>query len=111
MGYCEDCALENRSVEIKNISDLLGDILIIAILSSVNFDAGAWNAFAREVIILGLYENNFTIDGCMDGEIAAHEGARTGNLRSASLTDEDFASLYLLATETLDAKSLDSIVV
>ncbi len=85
--------------------------MIIAILSGVNFDAGARNAFAREVIFLGLHKNNFAIDGCMDGKIAAHEGARTGNLRSASLTDEDFASLDLLATETLDAKSLAGIVV
>ena len=80
-------------------------------LSSVNFDTGARYALAREVMLLGLNENNFTVDGCMDGKITAHEGARTGNLRSASLTDEDFASLYLLATETLDAKSLAGIVV
>ena len=80
-------------------------------LSGVYFDASAWHAFAREVILLGFYENNFTIDGCMNGVVAAHEGARTGNLRSASLTNEYFASLYLLATETLDAKSLAGIVV
>ena len=80
-------------------------------LSGVNFNASAGHAFAREVMLLGFNENNFTVDGCMDGKIAAHEGARTGNLRSASLTDENFASLYLLATETLDAKSLAGIVV
>ena len=77
----------------------------------MNFNAGARYALAREVILLGLNENNLTVDGCMDGKIAAHEGARTGNLRSASLTDENFASLDLLATETLDAKSLAGIVV
>ena len=75
------------------------------------FDASAWYALARKMAFLGFNENNFAIDGCMNGKIAAHEGARTGDLRSASLTDENFASLYLLATETLDAKSLAGIVV
>ena len=52
----------------------------------MNFNASARHAFAREVMLLGLNENNLTVDGCMDGKIATHEGARTGNLCSASLT-------------------------
>ena len=75
------------------------------------FYASAWNALAGEVALFGLYEDYFTIDSSMDGEVAAHESAWAGNLGSASLTDENFASLDLLATETLDAKSLAGIVV
>ncbi len=84
---------------------------MIIVLSGVNFDTGARNAFAGEMIFLSFDKNDFTIDSCMDGKIAAHESAGAGNLRSASLADEDFASLYELATETLDAKSLAGIVV
>ena len=80
-------------------------------LSGVNFDAGARHALAREVILLGLNEDNFAINSGMNSEVAAHESARAGKLRSASLTDENFASLDLLTTETLDAKSLAGIVV
>ena len=80
-------------------------------LSGVNFDAGARHALAREVILLGLDDDNLAVDSGMNGEIAAHESAWAGNLGSASLTDENFASLDLLATETLDAKSLAGIVV
>ena len=80
-------------------------------LSGMDFDAGAWKAAAGEVSLLGLHENNTTINGCMDGVIAAHESARTGNLGCTSLTDENFASLYELATKTLDAKSLAGIIV
>lgn len=75
------------------------------------FNASAWHAFARKMILFGFHEDNFAIDGCMNGEVAAHESARAGNLRSAGLTDEDLAGLDELATETLDAKSLAGIVV
>ena len=77
----------------------------------MNFNASAWHALAREVILLGLYEDYFTVDSGMNSEVAAHEGARAGNLSSAGLANESFTSLYLLTTETLDAKSLAGIVV
>ena len=77
----------------------------------MHFNAGAWKAAAREVSLLGLHENNTTINSSMDGVIAAHEGARTSKLGSAGLANENFTSLYELATKTLDAKSLAGIVV
>ena len=77
----------------------------------MNFDAGAWKAAAREVSLLSLNEDDFAVDGCMDGKVAAHESARAGKLSCASLANENFTSLYLLATKTLDAKSLAGIVV
>ena len=80
-------------------------------LSSMNFDAGAWKAAAGEVGLLGFHEDDLTINGCMNGEVAAHESARAGNLSSTGLADENFASLYGLATKALDAEALASIVV
>lgn len=80
-------------------------------LLCVNFDAGAANALAREVALLGLDEDNLAIDGSMNREIAAHEGAWASELRSAGLADENFASLDGLATKALDAEALASIVV
>ena len=80
-------------------------------LGGVNLNASAWHALAGEVILLGLYEDYLTIDSGMDSEVAAHESARAGNLSSAGLANENFTSLYLLAAETLDAKSLAGIVV
>ena len=58
---------------------------MIIVLSGVNFDTGARNAFAGEMIFLSFDKNDFTIDSCMDGKIAAHESAGAGNLRSALL--------------------------
>lgn len=75
------------------------------------FYASAWNALAGEVALFGLYEDYFTIDSSMDGEVAAHESAWACNLGSTGLADEYFASLDLLATKALDAKSLAGIVV
>ena len=80
-------------------------------LSSVNFDAGAWNALAREVILLGLHEDDLAVDCGMDSEVAAHESAWAGNFSSAGLANENFTSLYSLATKALDAEALASIVV
>ena len=80
-------------------------------LGSVNFDASAWHAFARKMMFLGFDEENLTIDCGMDSVIAAHKSAWAGNLRSASLADENFASFNLLTAKALDAKSLAGIVV
>jgi len=77
----------------------------------VNFDAGAWEALAGEMSFLGLDEDDLTIDGGVNRKVAAHESARAGDFRCASLADENFTSLDLLATKTLDAKSLAGIVV
>lgn len=77
----------------------------------MNFDAGAWEALAGEMSFLGLDEDDLTIDGGVNRKVAAHESARAGDFRCASLADENFTSLDLLATKTLDAKSLAGIVV
>ncbi len=77
----------------------------------MNFDASAWHALAGEVTLLGLHESNFAIDCGMNREVAAHESAWASELSSASLADENFASLDLLATETLNTKSLTGVVV
>ncbi len=77
----------------------------------MNFDAGAWEALAGEMSFLGLDEDDLTIDGGVNRKVAAHESARAGKLSCASLANENFTSLYLLATKTLDAKSLAGIVV
>ena len=85
--------------------------MIVARLSSVNFDASAANALAREVALLGLNEDDLAIDGSMNREIAAHEGAWACELGCAGLANENFTGLYGLATKALNAEALASIVV
>ena len=80
-------------------------------LLCVNFDAGAANALAGEVALLGLDEDDLAIDGSMNREIAAHESAWASKLRSAGLANENFTGLDGLATKALDAEALASIVV
>lgn len=77
----------------------------------MNFDAGAWNALAREVILLGLHEDDFAVNGSVNREVAAHESARASNLGCASLANENFAGSDSLATKAFDTKALASIVV
>ena len=77
----------------------------------MNFDAGAWEALAGEMSFLGLDEDDLTIDGGVNRKVAAHESARAGDFRCASLADENFASFDSLATKALDAEALASIVV
>ena len=77
----------------------------------MNFDAGAWHVLAGEMALFGLHEDNFAVDSGMNSEVAAHEGARAGELSSTGLADENLASLNLLATKTLDAKYLAGFVV
>ena len=72
-------------------------------LGCVNFNAGAWNAFAREMVFLSLDEDYFAINRCMNREVTAHERARASDLRSASLANKYFASANRLTTKTLDA--------
>lgn len=63
------------------------------------------------MVFLGLNKDDFTIDGSMDGEVAAHERAWASDLRSAGLANEYFASANRLTTKTLDAEALTSVVV
>ena len=110
MDPSEKGAVADFDDKIKNISELIGDIFECD-LGSVDFNASAWKAFAREVSLLCFDEDDFAIDSGVNREVAAHESARTSNFRCASLADENFTSLDLLATKTLDAKSLAGIVV
>lgn len=110
MGASKESIAENCECEIKNISER-AEIFLFAYLGGVNFDASAWKALAGEVGLLSLDENDLAIDGGMNRKVAAHESARASNFRCASLADENFTSLDLLATKTLDAKSLAGIVV
>ena len=75
------------------------------------FDADAWQRLAREMGLLGLDEGDYTILGCVNGEIAGHISAWAGNLGGAGLANEDLAVLDFLAAEALDAEALTSIVV
>ena len=59
-------------------------------LLCVNFNAGAANALAGEVALLGLHEDDLAIDSSVDREVAAHESARASKFRSAGLADENF---------------------
>lgn len=97
--------------KIKNISVFAEIFDNLHNLGSVNFNAGAWYALAGEMVLFSLDEDYFAINRSMNSEVAAHESARAGKLSSAGLANENFASLHLLTTETLDAKSLAGIVV
>lgn len=80
-------------------------------LLCVNFDAGAANALAGEVALLGLHEDDLAIDSSMNREVTAHEGAWASKLGCAGLANENFTGLDGLATKALDAEALASIVV
>ncbi len=77
----------------------------------MNFYASAWNVFAGEVALLGLNEDDFAVDGGMDGEVAAHKSAWASNFGCTGLANENFAGFDVLATKTLDAEPLAGIVV
>lgn len=77
----------------------------------MDFDAGAADALAGEVILLGLNEDDFAVNSGMNREVAAHESAWASELGCASLADENFAGFYGLATKAFDAEALASIVV
>ncbi len=77
----------------------------------MNFDAGAADALTREVVLLGLNEDYFAVDGGMNREVAAHESARASEFGCAGLADENFAGFNGLATKAFDAEALASIVV
>ena len=94
----------------KNLPER-GDFSFAFTLSSVDFDAGAANALAGEVVLLGLDEDNLAIDSGMNREVTAHEGAWACELSCAGLANENFTGLYGLATKALDAEALASIVV
>ena len=76
----------------------------------MHFYADAGERLAREVSLLGFDESDYPILCSMDSEVARHISAGTGDLGGASLADENFAVLYLLAAEALDAEALASIV-
>ena len=59
---------------------------------------------------LSFDKSNYTIFGSVDRIITRHIGARTSKFRGAGLADENFAVFDFLATETLDAEALASIV-
>lgn len=63
------------------------------------------------MIFFGFDKANSAVDGGVNSEIAAHEGAWAGDFGCASLADEDFASFDFLATKAFDAKTLAGIVV
>ena len=83
---------------------------MIIVLSGVNFDTGARNAFAGEMIFLSFDKNDFTVDGSMNREVTAHESARTSKFGCASLANENFTGFNGLATKAFDAEALAGIV-
>ena len=47
----------------------------------------------------------------MDGEVAAHIGARASDLGRTGLTDENFSGVDFLAAKALDAEARAGVVV
>ena len=72
---------------------------------------GAWLGLASEGRLLDLLEADDTTVSGVDGVVAAHVCALTGDLGSACLADEYFAGVNFLAAETLDAEALARVVV
>ena len=60
--------------------------------------------------LFGLNKSDYAIFGSVNSEIARHVGAWACELGRAGLTDENFAVFDFLATKTLDAEALASIV-
>ena len=61
------------------------------------FYASARKRAAGEMGFLGFDKVNLTIDGGVDGEIAAHESTWASNFRATSLTHENFSGFDFLA--------------
>lgn len=80
------------------------------ILLLAHFYAHARHTFARKMAFFSLHEGDYAIFGGMDREISAHVSARTSDLGSTSLADQNFAIFDFLSTESLHAKPLPSIV-
>lgn len=76
-----------------------------------NLDAGARDGFAREEGFLSFGETHDAGFFGVDGEVAGHIGAEAGNLSSAGLADDNFASVDFLAAKALDAEALTGVVV
>ena len=76
-----------------------------------DFYANSWQAFAGEMGLFGFDKSNDAVFGSMNGEIARHVSARTGNFGGASLANENFAVFDFLSAEALDAEALTGIVV
>lgn len=76
-----------------------------------DFDAGAREGLAGEVLLLGFDKGDFAVFGGVDSEVAASIGAFAGDFGATGLADEYFACFDFLATEALDAKALTRVVV
>lgn len=53
----------------------------------MNFDTSAWNAAAREVVLFRFDEEDFAINGGMNGKIAADKSTRPSNFGCAGLAN------------------------
>ena len=72
---------------------------------------GSSLGFAGELGFLDSLKGNDAGLSSVDGVVAAHVCALTGDLGSACLADEYFAGVNFLAAETLDAEALARVVV
>ena len=64
------------------------------------------SSFSGEASDLYLAEADDAIFSSVNSEVTAEVRTWAGNLGRTDLTDDDFAVVYLLATETLNAKAL-----
>jgi hypothetical protein len=73
-------------------------------------DLSSWNSFAGEFAFFDFDKTDDTIDCGVDSEVTAHVRTGARNLGATGLADENFTCADFLATKTLDAEALTSII-
>ena len=77
----------------------------------LNADLCSRCCLAGETSLLNLLERDDAVLGCVDSEVAAHEGSRASYLGASSLTHKHFAGADSLATKALHAEACAGVVV
>ncbi len=75
-----------------------------------HFYSYAGEGATGEVGLFGFNESDYAVFSCVNRKVSRHISTRAGNFSGAGLADENFAVFDFLATETLNAEALASIV-
>ena len=81
------------------------------LMSLADLDADARNGLAGEMGLFSFDKSDNPVFRGVNGEVPRNVSPGAGDFGAAGLANEDLAALYFLATKTLDAETLASVVV